>query len=171
MSSSASSTSEPRDRLIAAAPIAPIVAPGNANTADWLSKPIMPITIEPKPYALRSVTSNLGDGRHRLRREHARAAAQDAAPLRRGAGQHAGVVGEEDQRQVERVGDGDEVRGLVGAVDVDRARDHLGLVGDDRDRVAAEVRERGDHRTCPKSGCTSNHDDWSTTTSITSRTS
>ena len=61
MSRSASSRSEPRERLIAAAPIAPIVAPGNANTADWLSKPIMPMTIEPKPYALRIVTSNFGD--------------------------------------------------------------------------------------------------------------
>ena len=38
-----------RARLIAAAPIAPIVAPGKANTADWLSNPIMPITIDPKP--------------------------------------------------------------------------------------------------------------------------
>ena len=57
----ASSESDPRDRLIAAAPIAPIVAPGNANTPDWPSKGIMPMTIEPKPYALRSVTSNFGD--------------------------------------------------------------------------------------------------------------
>ncbi len=57
---SASSVSDLRDRLIAAAPIAPIVAPGSANTADWPSNPIMPMTIDPKPYALRNVTSNFG---------------------------------------------------------------------------------------------------------------
>src|SRR4029077_3112278 len=45
-------------RLSAAALIAPIVAPGNANVALWLSNPNSDITIEPNPYALRSVTCN-----------------------------------------------------------------------------------------------------------------
>ena len=71
-------------RLIAAAPIAPIVDAGNANTPDCPSNAIIPITIEPNPYALRRVTCELRRGRQRLRREHARAAAQDrrAAPTR-----------------------------------------------------------------------------------------
>ena len=77
-------------------------------------------------------------GRQRLRGVHARALAQDACLLRLAAGQHARIVGQEDERQVERVGDGDEVRGLVGAVGVDRAGQHLRLVRDDRDRMAAE---------------------------------
>ena len=72
--------------------------------------------------------------------------AQDALPLRRAAGHHARVVGQEDERQVERVGDGDEVRGLVGAVGVDGAGQHQRLVRDDRDRVAAEAGERADER-------------------------
>ena len=48
---------------------------------------------------------------------------------------------------MERVGDGDEVRGLVGAVGVDRTGHHLRLVRDHRDRVTAEPAERGDDRT------------------------
>ena len=118
--------------------MAPIVAPGNANTADWPSNGIMPITIEPKPYALRSVTSNFGT-------VACDCAAYMRAPLRRIAafsdalpGEHAGVVGEEHERDVERVGHGDEVRRLVGAVGVDRAGEDLRLVGDDRDGVPAE---------------------------------
>ncbi len=40
--------------------MAPMVAPGRANTPDCPSKGIIPMTMEPNPYALRSVTSNLG---------------------------------------------------------------------------------------------------------------
>ena len=47
---------------------------------------------------------------------------------------------------MERVGHRDEVRGLVGGVGVDRAGQHLRLVGHDRHRLAAEVGERADHR-------------------------
>ena len=103
----------------------------------------MPITIEPKPYALRSVTSNFGA-------VASVCAAYMRAPLRRmpcllrrAARQHARVVGQEHQRQVERVGDGDEVRGLVGAVGVDRAGHRQRLVRDHRDR---DVRRAGTAR-------------------------
>ena len=130
----ASSSSDPARGSSPPRPSRPWSRPGNANTADWPSNGIMPITIEPKPYALRSVTSNFGTSPASARRTCARPCAgwpafSDALP-----GQHAGVVGEEHERQVERVGDGDEVRGLVGAVGVDRAGEHLRLVGDDRDR-------------------------------------
>ena len=44
------------------------------------------------------------------------------------------------------VRDGDEVRGLVGAVDVDRACEDARLVGDHRDRMTAETGEHAHHR-------------------------
>ena len=58
-----------------------------------------------------------------------------------------GLSDEEHEREVERVGDADEVRGLVGAVGVDRPGHHQRLVRDHRDGVAAEPAQRGDHRT------------------------
>ena len=115
----ASSTSDPRARLMAAAPMAPMVVPGKAKVADWPSKGIIPMTIEPKPYALRRVTVIFGT----------RAcvwAAYIRAPLRRMprslrlAPRHdPGIVGEKDERQMEGVGHGDEVSGLVSAVGIE----------------------------------------------------
>ena len=123
-----------------------MVAAGNANTPDWPSKPIMLITMEPKPYALRRVTWSFGVVATVW-------AANMRAPLRRmprrsdsRAGEHTGVVGKEDQWKVERVRHHDEVRGLVGTVGVDGAGEHLGLVRHDRDRLTAEPGERADHR-------------------------
>ena len=91
---------------------------------------------------MRSVTSNFGD-------VASVCAAYMRAPLRRMPsfsdalpGHHARVVGEEHERQVERVGDRDEVRRLVGAVGVDGTGEHLRLVRDHRDRVTAEPAER-----------------------------
>ena len=78
-------------------------------------------------------------GRQRLRGVHARALAEDASLLRLAARQHTRVVGQEDEREMERVGDRDEVRGLVGAVGVDRTRERRRLVRDDRDRMPAEA--------------------------------
>ena len=102
--------------------------------------------MEPNPYALRRVTCSLSV-------VAAVWAANIRAPLRStpaalgaAAGQHAGVVGQEDERQVEGVGHHDEVRRLVGGVGVDRAGQHLRLVGDDRDGMPAEVGQRADDR-------------------------
>ncbi len=99
----------------------------------------MLITIEPKPYALRSVTSNFGE-------VASVCATYMRAPLRRIAccsdllpGKHAWVVRQEHEREMERVGDGDEMRGLVGTVGVDRARNRERLVRDDGDGMAAEA--------------------------------
>ena len=47
---------------------------------------------------------------------------------------------------MERVGDHDEMRCLVGGVGVDRAGEHLRLVRDDRDGIAAEMGQRADDR-------------------------
>jgi hypothetical protein len=70
--------------------------------------------------------------------------ADDALALDRGADHEAGHVGEEQQRQAERVAQPDEVRGLVGRVDEEHAALLLGLVGDDADRPAVEAREADD---------------------------
>ena len=55
-----------------------------------------------------------------------------------------GRVGEEQQRQVERVAQLHEARRLVGAVGVDRAAEMGRVVGDDAERPAVDARERGD---------------------------
>lgn len=86
-----------------------------------------------------------GGGR-RLRSEHPCPAAQYARTLGAATGQHAGVVGQEHNGQMERVCHHDEVCGLVGGVRVDRARQHPRLVGHNRDRMAAQMRQRADDR-------------------------
>ena len=55
-----------------------------------------------------------------------------------------GHVLEEHQGDVEGVAQHDEARGLVGRVDIERAAEHHGLVGDDADGAAAQPREAGD---------------------------
>ena len=132
--------------LIAAAPIAPIVAPGNANTADWPSKPIMPITIEPKPYALRSVTSNFGA-------VATVCAANMRAPLRRMPRRSDAVPGSTPGLSARKTsGRWNESATVMKCAALSAPSTSiepamtLRLVGDDRDRVAAEVRERADHR-------------------------
>ena len=88
----------------------------------------------------------LGHTGLRLRREHARPAAQDRLAFGLAARHDARVVGEEDERQVERVGDGDEVGRLVRPVGVERAGEELGLVGHHGDGMAAEAGQDADQR-------------------------
>ena len=73
----------------------------------------------------------LGDGA-----DHLRAVADDPLALDLGADHEAGHVGEEQQRDVERVAGPDEARALVRGVDEQHAALDLRLVGDDPDRRA-----------------------------------
>ena len=61
-----------------------------------------------------------------------------------GTGQEAGHVAEREQRDVEGVAGAHEARGLGGGVDVEHARQLVGLVADDADRVAVQAREAAD---------------------------
>ena len=59
-------------------------------------------------------------------------------------GQEARHVDEGDERDVEGVAEAHEARGLDRAVDVEHAREHLRLVGDDADGAPVEAREADD---------------------------
>ena len=85
--------------------------------------------------------------RHRafgVRVQQLRAVLDDAAVLLRGAGHEAGHVDERDDRDAERVAEADEARRLDRALDVEAAREHQRLVGDDADRRALHPAE-ADH--------------------------
>ena len=70
--------------------------------------------------------------------------ADDAAELLLDAGQEAGHVLEGDQRDVEGVAEAHEARALGRGVDVERARQEVGLVGHDADAAAVEAGEADD---------------------------
>lgn len=78
--------------------------------------------------------------------EHPGTGPQHPRALRAAAGQHAGIVGQEHDRQVERVGHHDEVRRLVRGVGVDGTGQHLRLVGHHRNRMVAQMRQGADDR-------------------------
>ena len=135
----------------AEAPIAPIVAPGNANVADWLIE-------TDQRHHHRAEAVRLAQRQVNFRHPAPVCAANIRAPLRstprplgRGPGQHARVVREKEQREVKRVGDRDEMRRLVGGVGVDAAREVLRLVGDHRHGRATEPCQPADDR-LPKPG-------------------
>ena len=77
------------------------------------------------------------------------------------ADHEAGHVLQEHERDVERVADLDEARGLVGGVVVEDAAEVLRLVGDDPRRAAADAREARDDR-CAHRGLMSRNSPWST---------
>ena len=88
-----------------------------------------------------------GDLRHRRfgeRVEQLRAGADDAAVLLPHARQEARHVLERDERDVERVAEAHEARGLHRRVDVETPGEHRRLIGDDADRPAAQPREADD---------------------------
>ena len=87
---------------------------------------------------------DLGDGGLGDRGDHLGAVADDAFALHLGADHEAGHVGEEQQRQVERVAAPHEACGLVGRVDEQDAAEVLRVAGDDADRPAVEAREAAD---------------------------
>ena len=68
----------------------------------------------------------------------------DAAVLLGRTRQEARNVHQGHDRNVERIAEADETRGLAAGVDVEHAGHELGLVGDDADRLAVETREAGD---------------------------
>ena len=59
-------------------------------------------------------------------------------------GQETRHIDQREQRNVEGIAEADEARGFVGGIDVERARQHVGLVGDDADRAALQAAE-ADH--------------------------
>ena len=65
----------------------------------------------------------------------------DAAVFLLRAAEEAGHIDKRDQRNVEGVAEADETRRLAGGVDVQDAGQHLRLVGDDSDALAAHVGE------------------------------
>ena len=82
--------------------------------------------------------------RHRRLRERVqqlRAVANDPAPLLLRTGEKSRHVDERDERNVERVAEPDEARGLHRRVDVQDAGKRARLVPDDPDRMAAQTRE------------------------------
>ncbi len=56
-----------------------------------------------------------------------------------GAGQHTGIVGQEETWQTECAGDIQEVSGFVGGVAVDRPGHHVRIVGHDGHAAASEM--------------------------------
>ena len=66
-------------------------------------------------------------------------AAQGCRHVRTGCRAACRVVGQNTMGRWNEVGHHDEMRGLVGGVAVDRPGHHLWLIGDDRDRVAAQM--------------------------------
>ena len=72
------------------------------------------------------------------------AATHDALPLLADAGQVAGDVDDDDERDAERVTHPHEARGLLGRGRVEAAAEAQRVVGDDADRAAAEATEGGD---------------------------
>ena len=88
-----------------------------------------------------------GDFGHRgfgERVEQLGAVLDDSAVLLLRAGQKAGDVFEGDQRNVEAVAEAHEARAFDRGVDVERAGQHRGLIGDDADGLAVEARESDD---------------------------
>ena len=81
-----------------------------------------------------------GVGEHELR-----AVADHATPLEVLAGVEAWCVDQREERDVERVAEGDEPRSFLRRRDVQRAGQHDRLVGDDADGHPADGGERRDH--------------------------
>ena len=73
----------------------------------------------------------------------------DPAPLLLRPRQKPGNVHQRDQRNVERVAETDEARGLHGGIDVEHAGKRTRLVADQPDRMAAQAGEPAHHVLCP----------------------
>ncbi len=84
---------------------------------------------------------HLGHGRLAVGVEQLGAGADDAAVLLGGAGHEAGHIHEGDHRDVEGIAEADEARGFLGGVDIQHARQHRRLVGDDPHAVPAQPGE------------------------------
>ena len=100
--------------------------------------------VEPRAVGLAHDHRDLRHGRFADRADHLRAVADDAFALDLRADHEARHVGEEQQRDVERVARLDEARGLVGRVAEQHAALVLGLVRDDPDRVPVQARVADD---------------------------
>ena len=87
---------------------------------------------------------NLGHRSLAVCEEQFRAVGDDAAVLLRRTRQEARNVHEGHDRNVERVAETDEARGLAAGVDIEHAGHELGLVGDDTHALAVETGEAGD---------------------------
>ena len=94
--------------------------------------------------------------------ESSSAPLEDDAPATpaRLPGQEARGVLEEDHGNVVEVAEADEARALARRVDVDLARGHGRVVGDEADHVAADAAEGRDQVARPR-GCSSKYSPWS----------
>ena len=91
---------------------------------------------------------DLGDGRLCIGVEELRSMFDDAAELLCGAGQEAGDIDEGDDRNVECVTETNESSGFDARVDVEAARQHVRLIGDDADRRTCDSRQTNDDILC-----------------------
>src|SRR2546421_6411692 len=87
---------------------------------------------------------DLRHGRLAEGEQELRAVPDDPAELLFRPGEEAGHVDEREEREVEAVAEPDEPRRLDRGVDVEGAREHLGLVPDNPDRMTLEAREAYD---------------------------
>ena len=123
-----------------------MVTPGNANVAVWWSKGLWPMTVEPKPKALRRVTCTLGPVRRRSAwnmrpaRGGCRRARPWCRPARRGCRRGTRRAARRRPPRCEEVGALD--RGIT----VDRPGPHGRVVGHDGDGPTAEAGQRADER-------------------------
>ena len=123
-------------KTISTAPSAPITATSAVGQAKTRSAPRSSRAHRQVGAAVGLAQDHLDlrHGRRRVGEQQLGAVADDAAVLLLHARQEARHVDEGDQRDVERVAEADEPAGLGRGVDVDRARQHRRLVGDDADR-------------------------------------
>ena len=84
------------------------------------------------------------DGRFGIGVEQFRAVPNDAAVFLRRAGQIARRVHNRQERNAEGVAEAHEARPFVGCVDVEAARHHVRLIGDDADRMPAQADKADD---------------------------
>lgn len=87
---------------------------------------------------------DLRDGGGGISKQQLGAVADDAAVLLLDAGKEAGDIDEGDQGDVERIAEANEDRGLIRAVDIERAGEGRRLLGDDSDRAPANAAEADD---------------------------
>ena len=127
----------------ASAPITAIIACGSAMVTSGIEAGPAH-RVQAGAVRLAQHDAQLRDGRVGDRRDHLGAVADDPLALDRLADHEAGHVGQEHQRQPERVAQPDEARRLVGGIDEQHAALPLRLAGDDADRAPVQAREAGD---------------------------
>ena len=132
--------------------IAASEAPGNASVSVCASKGFIARIDEPKPYALRTVTCSFGTRSRACTANRRARGAQRAVAFGGRADGDTGRVGEKHHGKMERVGDLEEVRGLLRRGAIDGTGAHR-AAGSRRSRPArrraARAPSRATHRSAP----------------------